>query len=332
MAENPNFRQVGREAVGRVYRGTVADAYHRLSSASIPSKYELVLTQQTDVKEGFGTTAQRFDSSLLANPGPGYYNYVEPNASPSTSKQGYGALVSKSTRFKRFQFSNQVPGPGAYVQKKLASINKPSPMFIKKKQPASKPKAPAVGHYEPRLPTYTKAVTSSFISSSKRFEPEINKTNPSPGQYSPDVSLTRVNSAMLTSVFKPTGIVKKLQVNLYDPHLPIQENPVPGPGEYDLPSIFKSLDSSSSGLKLSDSNRFGESLNSKKVHSTSPGPGQYQLSKSVKKAAVSGSAFMSESLRFQLKPSSKPPGPAYYNPNYYSKNKSFLLNISGSWV
>lgn len=331
MAEITNFRQVGKEAGGRVFKGSITDAYHRTTSTSIPSKFELVLAQ-SNTKEAFGSAAQRFGLSREVAPGPGDYNCSEGRTSPSESKQGYGGLISKSTRFKRFQYISEVPGPGAYVQLTFSQKSKPSHMFVtnQRSSPTRNDKVPGVGHYKPKLPANSKAVTSAFISSSKRFD--SGKAGPSPSTYSPNLGLTRANSTVLKSVFMPPTNSKRHQVNLYDPHRPVNESPIPGPGEYELASVFKSFDGQSSSIKLNESSRFGESLRSKNSSFEVPGPGTYQLLKSQVKVPVSGASFMSESDRIVFCTAKKPPGPAYYKPVVVPKNKSFHLNITRNWM
>lgn len=334
MADKLNFRQVGREVSGRVYKGTVTDAYHRTSSASIPSKYELVLSSQGDAKEGFGSAAGRFDKANSRNPGPGCYEHAMPKTSPSSSKRGYGGLISKSSRFKRYQYASDVPGPGSYVQARLEQIAKPSHMFIVNARETDflRTRAPAVGHYDPKSVDSAKAVTSAFQSNSKRFSTEAKSTVPAPGQYTPSLTMTRANSAAHSSVFKPPSNVKRHQVNLYDPHTRVEENIVPGPGEYDLPSAFKSIDSRVSVAKTADTSRFGDTLRPKKANTDVPGPGHYELIRPEERVPVSGAVFMSESERFEFKTISKPPGPAYYKPTMVPRLKSFHLNANTQWV
>jgi len=317
-----------------VYKGTVTDAYHRISSASIPSKYELVLASQGDAKEGFGTAADRFDKSVSKNPGPGCYEHALPKTSPSSSKKGYGGLISKSSRFKRYQYVSDVPGPGSYVQARLESVNKPSHMFIvnARETGQTNTKAPAVGSYDPKAVDKTKVVTSAFVSKSKRFETENRSTVPAPGQYSPTLKMTRANSASHSSVFKPPSNLKRHQVNMYDPSAKVEENVLPGPGDYELPSAFRSIDSRTSTLKTSDTSRFGEALRPKKANAEAPGPGTYELARVIEKSPVSGAVFMSESERFEFKLINKPPGPAYYKPTLVPKIKSFHLNANRQWV
>jgi hypothetical protein len=333
MADRPNFRQVGREVGGRVFKGTVSDAYHRTSSSSIPSKYELVLGQQSNAKDAFGTAANRFAPNLSKNPGPGAYSIEDKRTSPSTSTEGYGGLISKSSRFKRFQYASEVPGPGAYIQTKLEAPNRLSHMFVVNARDTAviKSNAPAVGQYEPRQLTSAKVVTSAFISKSNRFKSAALKTSPAPGQYTPNLTLTRASSAALTSVFMPPSNARRHQVNLYDPHNAVQISSIPGPGEYEAPTAFKSIDAQATLNKSIDSSRFGEQLRPKKTNTDVPGPGHYTLSKPQDKVPVSGAVFMSESERFEFKTVKKPPGPAYYKPAVGPRKRSFHLNAGRQW-
>lgn len=324
--DNTSFRQAGKEVFGKIYRGSVIDAYNRMSQPSIPSKSEKVL-QTNDKKEGFGCSANRFTAKPSRNPGPGYYSETS-NENPSMSKKGYGGLTNSAPRFKRFQYVNSVPGPGSYEQQSISTqgftIALGKTRSLKKSQDF-----PAPGQYDPLVPSSAKHPTSMFKSKSKRLEVP-NKVSPAPWQYTPSYELTRSSSAALSSAFKMPVNARRHQVNLYDPHSKVGEGTAPGPGDYNTEDK-NDVVRPSSMFAQSEKDRFGKATRPK-VDSETPGPGQYVKPEGVPKAQVSGAVFMSESERKWFTTEKKPPGPAFYKPMYQPKKKSFHLKPNNLWV
>jgi hypothetical protein len=336
MVEGISFRQVGREASGRIYKGTMSDAFNRFSHPSIPAKSELLLNQEQKSGEGFGSTANRFNSkSKSAIPGPGQYTTTQLTESTSFSKKGYGGLTSKSSRFKRFQYCTPVPGPGAYTYDvKHVKNNQGATVFLesKTKSLSETSNKPAPGQYDPRPVSTTHVITSTFRSTTKRLSPIRNLENPSPWQYNPSINLTRSKSAQLTSAFKQPVNAKRYQVNLYDPHSNIAQEVTPGPGEYEQNNISNPRFKPSSMFVVSECDRFGNGANPRKKLQPTPGPGAYHPKSDQEKVAVSGAVFMSESERIWYESNKKPPGPAFYKPSTVPKKRSFHLNTNKIWV
>lgn len=336
MVEGISFRQVGREASGKIYKGAVSDAFNRFSHASIPAKSELLLNQEQKSGEGFGSTASRFNSkSKIAIPGPGQYSTTQLAESASFSKKGYGGLTSKSSRFKRFQYCTPVPGPGAYTYDvKHVKANQGATVFLESKSKFLNDTSdkPAPGQYDPRPVSTTLAITSTFRSTTKRLSPIRNLENPSPWQYNPNVNLTRSKSAQLTSAFKQPVNAKRYQINLYDPHSNIAHEVTPGPGEYEQNNMPHSKFKPSSMFVVSECDRFGHTANPRKKSQPTPGPGSYHPKSAQDKVAVSGAVFMSESERIWYDSNKKPPGPAFYKPSPVPKKRSFHLNTNKIWV
>lgn len=336
MVDGISFRQAGREASGKIYRGAVNDAFNRLTHPSIPAKSELLLNQELKSTEAFGCTANRFIPKYKSEiPGPGQYYATQITENASFSKKGFGGLISNSSRFKRFQYSTPVPGPGAYTYDvKHVKANQASAVFLEGKTKnltvTSDKQAP--GQYNPKLTSTTPAITSTFRSKSKRLSPLRNVENPSPWQYNPNVSLTRSKSAQLTSAFKQSVNAKRYQVNLYDPHSNITHEITPGPGDYDQNLLAQTKSKTSSMFVVSEYDRFGNSDNPRKKNQATPGPGAYQPPGNQEKTAVSGAVFMSESERVWYGSNRKPPGPAFYKPSKVPKKKSFHLNSNKIWV
>ena len=67
--ENASFRQAGKETFGKVYKGSVVDAYNRLTQPSIPSKTEKLL-QAAELKAGFGCSALHLRKTSRDPQGP----------------------------------------------------------------------------------------------------------------------------------------------------------------------------------------------------------------------------------------------------------------------
>jgi hypothetical protein len=333
-----SFRQAGKEVFGKLCRGSVVDAYNRLTQASIPTKGESLL-KSDEKKEGFGSSASRFTSSASRLPGPGAYsNNLGDN--PSVSKKGFGGLTNSAPRFKKYQYVNTNPGPGSYNQPASTASSGFTITLGKTKSLKKVQEMPAPGQYDPAIQFSTKELTSVFKSNSKRLE-VMSKESPAPWQYTPNYALTRSSSAALTSVFKMPVNAKRYQGNLYDPHA--QHLPVitPGPGEYQPEPMeaLKQINSKdrfdasrpSSMFANSGKDRFGKSKQPKVIQAL-PAPGDYEPNYSPHKINVSGAVFMSESERIWLKTEKKPPGPAFYKPVIQTKKKSFHLKPNNKWV
>ncbi|OMJ72170.1 hypothetical protein SteCoe_29434 [Stentor coeruleus] len=324
--ESISFRQVGKESFGKLYKGSIVDAYNRLSQASIPTKDEQLLQNSTSNK-GFGCSANRFKSKTTRSPGPGYYEDPE-ILNPSLSKKGYGGLTNSAARFKKYQYLNSIPGPGSYENQPISSqgftISNGKTKSLKKTQDL-----PAPGQYNPLLPSSSTQSTSMFKSKSKRLEIP-NKISPAPWQYTPSYTLTRNSSSALSSAFKLSVNAKRQQTNLYDPHGTINENITPGPADYNIQTNYD-LNRPSSMFVNNEQDRFGKSINPKIINN-SPGPGQYIKPETVLKSKTKLAAFMSKSERKWFTTDRKPPGPAFYKPAYQPKKKCFHLKPENIWV
>jgi Sperm-tail PG-rich repeat len=323
--ENSSFRQAGKEIFGKVYKGSVVDAYNRLTQPSIPTKNEESL-KASNKKEGFGSSANRFIDKKIKLPGPGQYSdSVFEN--PSLSKKGFGGLTNSAPRFKKFQYVNSVPGPGSYENKPSTSqgftisLGKVSSL-------KDHPVYPAPGQYDPLFPSSNKQTTSMFKSKSRRLEVP-DKVSPAPWQYNPSYSLTRSTSTALSSAFKMPANARRHQINLYDPHASIPVGVTPGPGEY-YTSLKNDQPRPSSMFASTEKDRFGQPVKPR-VTEVMPGPGHYAKPDAISKVPVSGAVFMSESERKCFTTEKKPPGPAFYKPMLQPKKKSFHLKPNNIW-
>lgn len=337
MASNVSFRQVGCERSGRIFHGPNSDAYSRTSQPSIPGKDDLVLEKTNSIGDGFGNRQPRFNFTIMNSPGPGQYLSLPASqaASPSFSKKGYGTMVSRTRRFNPRQFVSVVPGPGSYESMHKRLPTNLSAIFVQPKLHSKtvKSELPAPGQYNPPEPKPPAGPSAIFKSKTKRVENTVPTYGPAPWYYTPDEKLIRSSSQKLTSAFKKPVNGKRFKINLYDPHAPVKDDAVPGPGYYNPDNSFehKSLNGSYTHEEL---DRFGRSVKVKKSKEDSPGPGSYDLptrEEKESKQPVSGAVFMSESQRDLLK-GSKVPGPAFYKIPEGLKKKSFHLNPRQLWA
>ncbi|CAG9318947.1 unnamed protein product [Blepharisma stoltei] len=327
-----SFRQAGREVSGKVYKGSIVDAFNRLTQPSIPAKSEQVLTQ-VNKKGGFGASADRFMSKSYFGPGPGQYVAAEQELNPSMSKKGFGGLINRAPRFKKFQYNTAVPGPGSY-ENKLRDIKTVSSVFIegRSKSLVTKYDPPAPGQYNPKTPEGKRmGMTSTFKSKTKRLEPTNPSDAPPPWQYNVEGTMIRSSSAQNTAAFKMPVQARRYQINLYDPHSDIITDDMPGPGEYSAETGMSNIKPSPMFI-VGEVDRFGKPLRPRKKNDFMPGPGTYSMAKSDEKLPVSGAVFMSESERAWFSTEKKPPGPAFYKPAPVPKKKSFHLNSNKMWV
>lgn len=335
MAERISFRQVGREHIGRLYRGPNQDAYTRVSQPTIPAKEDAVLKKQDFGKDGFGRRGPRFAQITSSVPGPGQYSQPDSNSSsPSLSKKGFlSGFVSSSKRFKPRQFATLAPGPGSYATSHRRTDSMPTSSFVPHKSHSRKVKdtPPAPGQYDLPNPHSRTSPTSVFRSTTRRPDNTFPAQAPAPWYYKPDERLVRSSSQELMSAFKRPVNGKRFKINLYDPHAPVTDDDMPGPGHYTLQNSFDK-DHLSVSYSHQELDRFGQAVRSRRTKQVIPGPGSYSTPlHSPEKQPVSGAVFMSESQREFVK-SSKIPGPAFYRPSLVSKKKSFLLNANNKWV
>lgn len=337
MDVNVSFRQVGVERSGRLYRGPNSDAYSRTTQPSIPGKDDLVLEKLGEGSDGFGSRQPRFFLTSQGTPGPGQYSSLPASQehSPSFSKKGFGGLISKTKRFNPRQFANLVPGPGSYSSAHRRIKSNLSSIFVQPKHQSktSKVASPAPGQYNPFEPKPPSGPSAIFKSKTKRVENAFPVQAPAPWYYTPNDGLIRSSSQKLTSTFKKPVNGKRFKINLYDPHAPVIDEAVPGPGFYAQENSYE-REPLSGSYSHSELDRFGRSIKAKKSKELSPGPGSYDVALALankEKQPVSGAVFMSESLRGFVKPT-KVPGPAFYKIPPPPHKKSFHLNPERHWA
>ena len=327
-----NYRQAGKEFPGKLCKGPMVDAFNRLTQSSIPTKSEQVLSA-VEKKGGFGSSTDRF--SLMSDPevapGPGQYENIPVAESPSLSKKGYGGLISRSPRFKRFQYNTPVPGPGAYTQVDFPMPAISSSFMKPVSRPLIKPEStfPAPGTYETQSPSRVISISSPFKSTSKRYK-ESSSASPSPWQYNIESSF--VVDPKPSPVFRMPARARRYPINLYDPHAAVPSDNTPGPADYNNVTLPPIINKVSAAFIQGDADRFGNPLKQKRNKDITPGPGSYYCYISKEKAQVTGAVFMSESNREIIKQPHKQPGPAFYKPSPVPKKKSFHLNANNAWV
>ena len=335
MGEKVSFRQVGTERAGKLYKGVIMDAYSRMSQATIPSKFELVLAKQESPKDGFGHRASRFSlNSTMDIPGPGHYTTPADSKSPSYSKKGFlSAFVSSLKRFRPRDFATQVPGPGTYTPSHVRRSSNPATGLIPpktgyRKRPEQRPE-PCT--YNPTSLDKPKVLTTSFQSKEERLLEPYLTAAPPPSYYDPKYTMVRCKSQGLTSPFKLPVHARRFQINLYDPHAQVMEDAVPGPGYYATEESFDKTQVNAS-FTHAGLDRFGAPVKTRKKKDDLPGPGSYNLGgKTIEKVPINGAVFMSESDRDAMK-LGKNPGPAFYRPMQIAKKKSFHLNVERRWM
>ena len=110
----------------------------------------------------------------------------------------------------------------------------------------------------------------------------------------------------------------------------------PGPGQYEPSATIQDASAHRRMPQFFDSNhdRFGNVVGGAPGAAgrfSVPGPGAYWKEEESKTAVISGSVFMSGTLRGANANRDVVPGPAYYSPEQDAK-KSFHLNARSRWV
>jgi hypothetical protein len=216
---------------------------------------------------------------------------------------------------------------------KPQSAKNPSACFVppQHSSPIKPQPVPGPGSYDPKVPHPKPPVATTWQSKTKRTDNVSNSDAPSPWHYHPDDHMIRSNSQELTRAFKQPLHARRFQVNLYDPHSQVAEEPTPGPGHYLDQSSMESHPVNAS-FPRPDVDRFGHLLRPKRARSGVPGPGAYEVTRELKeRQPVCGAAFMSESKR-DGRGMAKAPGPAFYRPTIVAKKKSFHLNAERKWL
>lgn len=340
MSVNVSFRQVGCEHSGRIYRGLNTEAYLGAPQPLLANKDDFPLEKPSEESSGFGSSEPRFSLSMKGvTPGPGQYASVPSSqaTSPSFSKKGYGGFASNTKRFHPKEFVSGVPGPGSYSTPRKRVDTHLSSIFIKpkalKSDDSNRQLLPGPGQYDPFLPKLPSRPSAIFKSKTTRPDNAYIVQGPPPWYYTPDETLIHSNSQKVTSAFKKPANGKLTKTNMYDPHAPVEDETVPGPGHYTQES-YQRTDSLIGSYTLSELDRFGGTIHTRKAKESSPGPGHYEAKLPLvhkEKLPVSGSVFMSETQRDLVK-SNHVPGPAFYEVSTSPRKKVFHLNLEQRWV
>ncbi|ESO94482.1 hypothetical protein LOTGIDRAFT_118149 [Lottia gigantea] len=308
------------------------------ANSSIPTKYQTIVTDNSD-KKGFTCKAKRFQSTTLSeNPGPcnyiGHDNFDK--ESNSFSKKGTGSFASKSKRQIRYEMSNG-PGPGIYGLPDMLSsrqdfnrsgststFQKPiaQTQLNKKGNPA--PNLYQVGNLLLRRKSNNICGDAAFKSKTRRdiIDVKESKRMPAPWQYNVKDDILYSNPKIPESSFKSRttrNIMSSPSKN-------------PGPGayfpaggqEYPERTIFPRkhyLCISAPAMPLPKTPPL-------------PGPGSYELVdfEGYPKHYMSGSAFVSTTSRWtNITDAEQSPGPAQYKPAFPGK-QTFIYNASGKWI
>ncbi|CAL1536431.1 unnamed protein product [Lymnaea stagnalis] len=319
---------------GHIHKGHAIVA----ANASIPTKYQTIITENSD-KRGFLTKAKRFkdDSFLTEAPAPGTYGDVNilDTTNPSLSKKGTGSFASKSKRQLNYTFSSG-PGPGIYALPSLLSTRKdfnkcqverlfqlPIAQTVEKNNGI-----PAPNTYEVLKCSVGKSnnvtANASFKSKSKREFMELSeqKNNPAPGQYQVNDQILHNSTKIPFSSFKSKS-KRQIQAKIDN---------IPGPGAYDPDGPVEHPPK----LIFPRKHYLCISAPAMPLPATppSPGPGAYETRnfEEVPKHYMSSSGFVSTTGRWTGQGQNADlPGPSHYRPVHLGK-QSFIFNSARKWI
>ncbi|XP_002124181.2 O(6)-methylguanine-induced apoptosis 2-like [Ciona intestinalis] len=330
-----SVQRIHSRITGRLYKGHGVTA----ATASIPSKYQTIVTNNSD-RKGFRTQAKRFSDDYYLNDIPGPGNYSCPHGeiekkSTSFSRKGTGSFASKTLRTRKSMLG-VTPGAGSYNLPSLLSTRKEfnrantssfhQPIAIKTDHIlVGPPRAPAPNQYNVQSintgKNYGVTAEAAFKSRTKRQGIPIGSTRvPSPSHYNIQ-SGTKVNAPM--SSFCSTT---KRQLNS-------KPAEVPGPGAY------KPFDVVTPPQKLILPRKHYLCISAPAMPLPAPienpGPGSYELVdyEGPPKHYMSSGVFVSNTSRwtFDHLPGKDNPGPSTYRPERVGK-QSFIYNAQNKWI
>lgn len=331
-------RRIHSHISGKLHKGHGIAA----ASASIPSKYQTIVTNNSD-KKGFNSRAKRFSSDYYVTDAPGPGNYqcrhdaIE-KFSTSYSKKGTGTFASK-TKHRTLQNLNPTPGAGSYdvpsyllSRKDFNKANSSSfhlPIAVTKdNMMISRSEAPAPNVYMVKDYSSAKntaiAAEAAFKSRTKRQSIQAGNTRiPSPSHYNVQDNILKPGTKAPVSCFRSTTKRNVIE------HI----SKVPGPGTYKPFETIVQPDK----LILPRKHYLCISAPAMPLPAPveNPGPGTYELVdyEGPPKHYMSSSVFVSNTSRwsFGQLPSKENPGPATYRPERVGK-QSFIYNANNRWI
>jgi len=313
-------------------------------TASIPTKYQTVVTSTSD-KKGFNAQSKRFDyeRTLNENPGPGTYKSKHgpiEKYSSSFSRKGTGSFASKTTRYNCYH-KPKVPDltsynlPSLLTTRREWSKSKTTSSFqapiaemgkdyddIKRNLVAPAPNAYFVNDTSTKR-RYVIGAESVFRSTTKRDAINVKQNKiPSPCHYNIHEQAVKKTVPSLVSAFVSNtqrGSVANKFVpgpGTYRPN-----EPVTPPDKQTLPRKHY-LCISAPALALPPA-------------AQQPGPGTYELVnyEGPEKHYMSSGVFVSNTSRWSnnLYAAARLPGPTTYKPTKAGK-QSFIYNIHSRWI
>ncbi|XP_027045571.1 O(6)-methylguanine-induced apoptosis 2-like [Pocillopora damicornis] len=344
QVEEPQRRAVGGIiTTGRIHKGHGKTA----ASASIPSKYQTIVSDNSE-KKGFLSRSKRFEGfDASVNPGPGTYGELKSSETRSTSfsKKGFGGFVSKAKRFPR-GVQNTGPGPGFYdpsvprennFNKSSVTRNFHLPIALERDNKKGQFPAPnqyTIGRTTGRV-VYDNnvAACAAFQSRSKRSKDWSAGAiyGPSPCHYTINDKLVTDSPKIATAPFKSTTERKMMQSPV----------PFPGPGSYkpfgtaERQTLKQQQQLQQSGFHNKHYLCISAPAMPLPPLEPMPGPGHYNVVdyEGPPKHYMSGSAFVSTTSRWSggAPGEEEAPGPATYRPQHYGK-QSFIYNSHGRWI
>lgn len=346
---------------------------------SIPSRYQTYVVDNAD-KKGFNSGTRRFHSLELTGndtPGPGHYNPTNHEIQKKTnttnakylnnmkysrkapvSNQQTAGIKQSMSRSSACLYDDlisnskfQTPGPNNYNVSKPLTLRKDfhrahSSSFQSVRRDTQNFQTPAPNVYNPLAPK-TKAISSSFRSSSQRMADIADSTDttkrvPSPTHYLVRDNVVKSNVRAPTSCFVSTAhrseISKKSARDAFYTSSGTEKYRSPGPavyGEISRWGLFKKRQEiARRGYYLAIS---APAIPLPPARSL-PGPGEYELVdySGPKKTDRASSMFCSNTDRWSQEQrnsyiSKQLPGPASYNPKRLN-NQSFIFNANRHWI
>jgi hypothetical protein len=334
--------------------------------STIPSKFETTLFTGNKERDGFGSRAHRFVDVENDLPGPGTYDDGEKKLRDDKvySKKGLGVgFVSRTKRDSGFKATSSAPGPGNYERggsfydgvreanraNRSGSTTTFKPPSQRSVMVASDPNPGPTDYTIPRSFDAKPALSSTEVMEASVFRSGSVRgagmpgrfVSPAPGQYDPRKPGDTLDATLPTAAFRSNvpiagrggidRLTREQQLGVVS-HTPAVR---PGPGHYELPASSAERGAHRRMPQFFDSShdRFGAVVGgSASAKYSTPGPGAYASTTEERETAlISGSAFMSGTLRGGRSSRDVVPGPAYYSPAVDAK-KSYHLNARQRWV
>lgn len=360
MSGEPPQRFTGGAAGGRRFVG-FATAHHPGTKASIPSRFETILSDNREAN-GFGSRTYRFGISENDLPGPGTYAKVSPGVSTRKSDSNYSANgTSAFASAKRAGFADSpvcsTPGPGSYTP----GYSRSNPHVggtVSFSSPVSRRPAvnhstatPGPGEYNVAL-AERRSACSAFSSKAPRGQPAPvgSSTYLSGAQTSTFGKDVRTSASMVSRTQRfDSGRTRSAPPAAHLPPLmaSISGYSVRTPAPSVVLEVGSAAAASSGAIceqppsvpkpspMFADTmlDRFGRpTVRYTIAQPNDIGPGHYEQDTKVRKMLVSSSWALNAVPRDGLQERYQPPGPAYYKADMPARKVSHRSNTTNTWA